>query len=271
MSIAGETIDYGPCAFMDAYDPGDGVQLDRPARPLRLWQPAAHRAVEPGAARRDAAAAAADDEDAGRSRRRRRRWPALRRGSRRPTARRAAAQARPVHAARGRRGAGAGPPERDGRKPGRLHPVLPPLERGGGRSGARTTPVRRCSPIRRPRCLGCRAGARGSARSRRAAPHAARRCARSTRLYIPRNHRVEAVIDAADASARISRRSRSCSRCCRSPYEDQPEFAHYAQPPELNERVTETLFLWSSAQILRQSVREIRTGHVSDALTSHAH
>jgi len=31
------------------------------------------------------------------------------------------------------------------------------------------------------------------------------------------------------------------------------------------------LFLWSSAQILRQSVREIRTGHVSDALTSHAH
>ena len=22
MSIAGETIDFGPCAFMDAYDPG---------------------------------------------------------------------------------------------------------------------------------------------------------------------------------------------------------------------------------------------------------
>ena len=31
------------------------------------------------------------------------------------------------------------------------------------------------------------------------------------------------------------------------------------------------LFLWSSAQILRQSVRELRTGQVSDALTSHAH
>src|SRR5436190_11906377 len=31
------------------------------------------------------------------------------------------------------------------------------------------------------------------------------------------------------------------------------------------------LFLWSSAQILRQSVRELRTGRVSDALTSHAH
>ena len=31
MSIAGETIDYGPCAFMDAYRPGDGLQLHRPA------------------------------------------------------------------------------------------------------------------------------------------------------------------------------------------------------------------------------------------------
>ena len=31
MTISGETIDYGPCAFMEAYDPGDGVQLDRPS------------------------------------------------------------------------------------------------------------------------------------------------------------------------------------------------------------------------------------------------
>jgi uncharacterized protein YdiU (UPF0061 family) len=41
MTISGETIDYGPCAFMEAYDPGRGVQLDRPRRPLRLRQPAA--------------------------------------------------------------------------------------------------------------------------------------------------------------------------------------------------------------------------------------
>ena len=27
MAISGETIDYGPCAFMDHYDPGDRVQL----------------------------------------------------------------------------------------------------------------------------------------------------------------------------------------------------------------------------------------------------
>ena len=29
MTISGETIDYGPCAFMEAYDPDDRVQLDR--------------------------------------------------------------------------------------------------------------------------------------------------------------------------------------------------------------------------------------------------
>jgi uncharacterized protein YdiU (UPF0061 family) len=28
-SVVGETIDYGPCAFMDVYDPKSGVQLDR--------------------------------------------------------------------------------------------------------------------------------------------------------------------------------------------------------------------------------------------------
>ena len=54
---SGETIDYGPCAFMDAYDPAHGVLLDRRDGPLRLRQPAAHRAVESDAARRMPAAA----------------------------------------------------------------------------------------------------------------------------------------------------------------------------------------------------------------------
>ena len=31
-SISGETIDYGPCAFLDEYDPEQDVQLDRPRR-----------------------------------------------------------------------------------------------------------------------------------------------------------------------------------------------------------------------------------------------
>ena len=58
MTISGETIDYGPCAFMEAFDPRHGLQLDRPGRPLRLRQPARDRAVEPGPLRRGAAPAA---------------------------------------------------------------------------------------------------------------------------------------------------------------------------------------------------------------------
>jgi uncharacterized protein YdiU (UPF0061 family) len=41
MPISGETIDYGPCAFMDCLRPGHGLQLDRRQRPLCLRQPAA--------------------------------------------------------------------------------------------------------------------------------------------------------------------------------------------------------------------------------------
>ena len=56
MAISGETIDYGPCAFMNAYDPATVFSsIDR--RPLRLRQPAADRAVEPGPVRRGPAAA----------------------------------------------------------------------------------------------------------------------------------------------------------------------------------------------------------------------
>ena len=57
MSVAGETIDFGPCAFMDAYDPATVFSsIDRAGR-LCLWQPAPHRALESHAARGDAAAA----------------------------------------------------------------------------------------------------------------------------------------------------------------------------------------------------------------------
>ncbi|MFO0843506.1 MAG: protein adenylyltransferase SelO family protein [Gemmataceae bacterium] len=57
MALSGETIDYGPCAFMNAYRPDTVFRLDRPRRPLRLRQPARHRAVEPRPLRRDAVAA----------------------------------------------------------------------------------------------------------------------------------------------------------------------------------------------------------------------
>ena len=41
MTISGETIDYGPCAFMDAYDPATVFSSIDHGGPLRLRQPAA--------------------------------------------------------------------------------------------------------------------------------------------------------------------------------------------------------------------------------------
>ncbi|KLK93949.1 hypothetical protein AA309_05585 [Microvirga vignae] len=57
--------------------------------------------------------------------------------------------------------------------------------------------------------------------------------------YIPRNHRVEAVIQAAverDDFAPFEELLMVLSK----PYEDQPSFAHYAEPPEPHERVYRT-------------------------------
>jgi uncharacterized protein YdiU (UPF0061 family) len=57
--------------------------------------------------------------------------------------------------------------------------------------------------------------------------------------FIPRNHRVEAMIQAAvqrDDFAPFEELLRVVSR----PYEDQPEFARYAAPPEPHERVRAT-------------------------------
>ena len=52
MALSGETIDYGPCAFMDRYDPATVFSSIDEQRALRLRQPAADRAVEPGPAGR---------------------------------------------------------------------------------------------------------------------------------------------------------------------------------------------------------------------------
>ena len=81
MTISGETIDYGPCAFIDAFDPATVFSSIDHRRPLRLRQPARDRAVEPRAAGRDAAAA--DRRE--RRRRGRRRHRAAQRVRRRPT------------------------------------------------------------------------------------------------------------------------------------------------------------------------------------------
>ena len=55
-TISGETIDYGPCAFMDAYDPATVFSsIDHGGRYAYGNQPRDH-ALEPGPPRRDAAA-----------------------------------------------------------------------------------------------------------------------------------------------------------------------------------------------------------------------
>ncbi len=57
--------------------------------------------------------------------------------------------------------------------------------------------------------------------------------------FIPRNHRVEEVIQAAvrrDDFAPFE----SLVRVLERPYEDQPELAHLGEPPQADERVTET-------------------------------
>ena len=51
MSISGETIDYGPCAFMDAYNPATVFSsIDEQGRYAYANQPRIAR-LEPGAAR----------------------------------------------------------------------------------------------------------------------------------------------------------------------------------------------------------------------------
>ena len=56
-SISGETIDYGPCAFLDEYDPSKTFSsIDHGGR-YAFAEPAAHRALEPRAPRRGAPAA----------------------------------------------------------------------------------------------------------------------------------------------------------------------------------------------------------------------
>jgi serine/tyrosine/threonine adenylyltransferase len=57
--------------------------------------------------------------------------------------------------------------------------------------------------------------------------------------FIPRNHRVEAVIDAAVARNDFGPFEELLSVVTK-PYEDQPDFAHYADPPAPHERVLQT-------------------------------
>jgi serine/tyrosine/threonine adenylyltransferase len=57
--------------------------------------------------------------------------------------------------------------------------------------------------------------------------------------FIPRNHRVEAVIQAAVEQGDFALLEELLTVLSR-PYEDQPTFAHYSEPPEPNQRVYRT-------------------------------
>ena len=157
----------------------DRVLVDRRDGPLRLWQPAAHRAVEPDAARRMPAAAVfrrqgqGDRTGAICARRIRRK---IHRGlSGRPARTRSACSR-----SRGRRGAGAGSAGRDGQEPGRLHPHLPPPRRCRARSRQRRARPRLVRRSHRVRCMGgaLAAADRGEPQS---PPSGERRCTASTR------------------------------------------------------------------------------------------
>ena len=128
----------------------------------------------------------------------------------------------------GRPRAGAGSPRAHGREPRRLHPDVPGLARRGRRPRKRRRRCATCSSTRPPSTPGprrWRARLRGGARQRRGgAPRRAMRAVNPA--FIPRNHRVEAMIEAA-VEATTSRPSRSCWRCWPQPYDDQPAFARY--------------------------------------------
>ena len=57
--------------------------------------------------------------------------------------------------------------------------------------------------------------------------------------FIPRNHRVEQALDAAIEYGDFSPFAELLTVLAR-PYEDQPDFADYGNPPNVNERVFQT-------------------------------
>jgi uncharacterized protein YdiU (UPF0061 family) len=64
-------------------------------------------------------------------------------------------------------------------------------------------------------------------------------CIAATRLFIPRNHRVEAVIEAAVTREDFAPFNELMT-VLSAPYEEQPAFATYAAPPPPNQRVYRT-------------------------------
>ena len=208
MSIAGETIDYGPCAFMDAYDPETVYSsIDTVGRYAYGNQP---RIAQWNLARlaETLLPLLAEDKDAAV----REAQEAIDAFATRFETAYAAGLRRKLglfQRAAGRSVAGAGSPRAHGPQRRRFHLDLPPAVR------------RRCQPRRRrgraqliyrselPSTIGPRDGAIGSVRrvERRDERRAAMRAANPA--FIPRNHLVEEAISAA-VNQEDFRPSRAC-------------------------------------------------------------
>ena len=239
MSIAGETIDYGPCAFMDAYDPAtvyssiDTVGRYAYGNQPRIAQWNLARLAEtllPLLAEDKDAAVEEAQEALGAFRHPLR--DGLRRGPRRKLG---LFQARPDDLSLAQDLL-----ERMAAQRRRFHLDLPPAVRRGcqpRRRRGRAQPVYRSDRLRR---LGgemapsaCR-GRRGSGET-----SAGRRCARPTPHSFPRNHLVEEAISAAVNNGDFAPFENLLTVLSR-PYEDQPAFGRYADPPRPDQVVHQT-------------------------------
>ena len=237
-SISGETIDYGPCAFLDEYDPEQEVQLDRSRRSLRVratsrasrtgtWRGSPRRSCRssPTTKTRPFASPRSALE----------RFPRALRGRARA---RPARQARPR--ARGRRTTARSPPicsSGSRRTTSTTRVFFRRLCACRRRSRPRTPRSRRSSPTPALPRLGRGLAPRGS-RSEDARPRGARaaRCAASTR---PSSRATTASRRPSQAAVRRDDFApfETLVDVLERPYDDQPEFAHLAEPPRPEERV----------------------------------
>ena len=243
-SISGETIDYGPCAFLDTYDPRKKFSsIDTAGRYAFANQPRiAHWNVTRLAEALLPLLADDEDEAVRRAQGRLERFPALfdaahlARAPRQAGARRAGARTTrgiarsPVTSSSASRrtrwttrcsfGACARPPRRPAPTPGRQR---------SSRTRARSS-TGQCAGAQRLSREDVEPGARASA-MRRVNP-----------AFIPRNHRVEEVIVAAVAHGDYVPFETLLEVVTR-PYDDRadrPELARFAEPPKPEERVLET-------------------------------
>ena len=124
---------------------------------------------------------------------------------------------------------------------GRLHAHLPPALRRGGGSRLGTAPSRALfgDPAAYFDGLGRTLAAAAVSRSTTDVARRQRGDERANPAFIPRNHRVEAVIAAAIDRAGLCA-VRGVADGSVAPFEDRPEFAAYADPPPAEQRVYRT-------------------------------